>query len=87
MTDKKLTQRKGFWIFVLIAILFSLFITYLSITNIDLKFQRNYYKNQMLNFCELTLMQGDIIFELDPNINLSKFDEPCSYWEIEELLN
>ena len=76
--NKKLTQRKGFWIIISIVIL-----VFLVLFIFHLSSQIDYYKEQMLNFCEFTLIQQDIIFILDPGINLTKFDEPCSYWEIE----
>ena len=79
MTEKKkLTQRKGFWIFISVVILF-----FLALFIFDLSSQIDYYKEQMLNFCEVTIIQQEIILELDPDIDLTKFDEPCSYWEIE----
>ena len=48
-----------------------------------LAYEKEYYKGQMLNFCELTLIQKEIIFELDPEIHLSKIIKPCDYWAID----
>ena len=76
MIKKKLMQRKGFWIVISIVILLSL-----ALFIFDLSSQIDYYKEQMLNFCELSLLYQDLIFELDPNIDLTKFDDPCSSWE------
>ena len=78
MIKKKLMQRKGFWIVISIVILF-----FLALFIFDLSSQINYYREQMLNFCELSLLYQDLVFELDPGINLTRFDEPCGSWEIE----
>jgi len=75
---KKLIRRKGFWITISIVILLVL-----ALFIFDLSSQINYYKEQMLNFCELSLLYQDLIFGLNPDVNLSRFDEPCSYWELE----
>ena len=81
ITKKKLIQRKGFWIVISIIILLSL-----ALFIFDLSSQINYYKEQMLNFCELSLLYQDIIFDLDPNIDLTKFDAIVSCSVIEHIV-
>ncbi len=75
---KKLTQRKGFWIFISIVILL-----FLGLFVYHLSSQIDYYRDQMLNFCEFALIQQEIILELNPDLPLPKLDEPCSSWVIE----
>ncbi len=65
---KKLTQRKGFQITVVLIIgLLFFFTVYLTGNTI---IERDYYKAQMLNFCGLAMSQQEVIKILNPDFEL-----------------
>ena len=71
-----------FWILLIIIIVILLVFSIIAYEKGVLAYEKEYYKGQMLNFCELTLIQKEIIFELGPEFHLSKI-EPCDYWVID----
>ena len=63
---------------ILIALLF----TYILVSQIVYKHQRDYYQSQMLTFCEIALKQEQIILYMNPDLPIKKLPEDCNTWLI-----
>ena len=53
---------------VIFVLLFTGFISYLVYISVVYGFERNYYKEQMLGFCEISKLQRELILKLNPNL-------------------
>ena len=71
-------SKKGFWIIIiLITLILFFFVLYSMGNNI---IEKNYYKDQMLNFCGLAMAQEELIKILNPDFPGSAPNKPCDYW-------
>lgn len=63
---------------IIVVIIISLIVLLIS----DVKTKKDYYKTQMLNFCELSHAQRDLIITLKPSLDaeLWKDNKNCSEW-------
>ncbi len=86
--EEKNMKRLVFWMKVGMAIVIIFMIFYLSSKNIDLQYDRNYYRDQMLNFCDFAQMQGEILITaelIDPSEIEEFMSNTCDYWTIENI--
>ena len=86
--EGKNKKRLMFWLKMGLGLLIIIVILNLSITITDIEADRDYYKDQMLNLCELAHLQHEILLEFEL-INSSDLKvimgNSCDSWILENL--
>jgi hypothetical protein len=79
MKKQNKSKEKVLWILIILLLLMSII---LLAKNINLEQERDYYKEQMLDMCEINHISFDIIELLAPEELLSEIPElkKCDYW-------
>ena len=59
--------------------------SYLIYENTSINFQKEYYKEQMLNFCEMSKAEYELLQQYDNSIILDSLNKDCSAWLIQNI--
>lgn len=78
---QKHKQISGWEILLFIILVSVLFLFAIQSYRLMEELERVYYKEQMLNFCEIAKIQADMLLLIDSDYPTLPY--PCDYWELD----